>query len=100
MQSRFWDLFAAITGQAINDRLAHQIILSGHRVSAGPPHQVFYFVRNKDRPDCPPQNTVMRPLLLINHGLVFSFQESIPELGGVDAIVCERPKQAIIYLTL
>ena len=100
MQSRFWSLFAAITGRAIYDRSAHQIILSRQGVSAGPPHQVFYFVRNKGKPDCPPQCTVMRPLLLINHGLVFSFQESILGLRGVDAIVSEGPKQAVICLTL
>ena len=100
MQSRFWGLFAVIIGRAIDDRSAHQINLSGQGVTAGPPHQVFYFVWNRGRLDCPPQSTVMHPLLLINHRLVFSFQESILGLGGVDAIVCERPKQAVICLTL
>ena len=100
MQSRFWGLFAVITGRAIYDHSAHQIILSRQGVSAGPPHQVFYFVRNRGKLDCPPQCTVMRPLILINHRLVFSFQESIPGLGGVDAIVSEGPKQVVSCLTL
>ena len=100
MQSRFWGLFAAIIGRAIYDRSAHQIVLSRQGVLAGPSHQVFYFVRNRGRLDCPPQCTVMRPLLLINHRLIFSFPESIPGLGGVDAIVSEGPKEAVICLTL
>ena len=100
MQSRLRDLFAVITGRAIDDRLAHQILFCGQRVPASPPYQIFYFVRNRNRPDCPPQNTILCPLLFIIHGMALSFQESVTGFGGVDTIVCERPKQTVICLTL
>ena len=100
MQSRLKDMFTAIIGRTFDDRSVHQILFCGQRVPAGPPHQILYFVRNRDRPDCPPQSTIVHPLLLIIHGMAFNFQESVTGLGGINTIACERPKQIVLCLTL